>query len=312
MRIFLAGATGAIGRQLVPLLVSDGHDVTGATRSPTKVDALRAAEAEPVVLDALDAAAVRTAVADAKPDVVIHELTALPQRIDPRKMERDFALNDRLRSEGTRYLVDAAQAAGARRIIAQSIAFAYAPGPPGTVHVESDPLLPASEAHKSFRRSAQAMADLERSVLDAGGLVLRYGYFYGPGSAITRTGSMGSDLARRRLPIIGRGSGVWSFVQIEDAAQATVAALSRGAPGAYNIVDDEPASVAEWLPALAESLAAPRPLRVPALLARPLAGRYGVAIMTSAQGASNELAKRELGWQPRHRSWREGFRSALG
>jgi nucleoside-diphosphate-sugar epimerase len=311
MRIFLAGATGAIGRQLVPLLVSDGHDVTGATRSPTKVDALRAAEAEPVVLDALDAPAVRTAVTDARPDAVIHELTALPQRIDPRKMERDFALNDRLRSEGTRYLVDAAQAAGARRIIAQSIAFAYAPGPPGTVHVESDPLLPASAAHKSYRRSAQALADLERTVLDAGGLVLRYGYFYGPGTAIARAGSMGRDLARRRLPIVGHGSGVWSFVEIEDAAEATVAALSRGAPGAYNVVDDEPAAVAEWLPALADALHAPRPLRVPALLARPLAGSYGVAIMTGAQGASNELAKHELGWQPRYASWRDGFRSAL-
>jgi 2-alkyl-3-oxoalkanoate reductase len=312
MRIFLAGATGAIGRQLVPLLVADGHDVVGATRTPAKVEALRAAGAEPVLLDALDAAAVRTAVADAHPDVVIHELTALPQRIDPRKMERDFALNDRLRSEGTRYLVDAAQAAGAKRIIAQSIAFAYAPGPPGTVHVESDPLLPASEAHKSYRRSAQAMADLERTVLDAGGLVLRYGYFYGPGTAVTRSGSIGSDVARRRLPIVGRGSGVWSFVHIEDAAEATVAALSQRAPAAYNVVDDEPAAVADWLPALAESLGAPRPLRVPALLARPLAGSYGVNIMTSAQGASNELAKRELGWQPRHPSWREGFRSALG
>jgi nucleoside-diphosphate-sugar epimerase len=312
MRIFLAGATGAIGRELVPLLVAGGNDVTGATRSPAKVEALRAAGAAPVVVDALDRAAVRAAVADARPDLVIHELTALPQRIDPRKMERDFALNDRLRSEGTRYLVEAAQAAGAKRIIAQSIAFGYAPGPPGTVHVESDPLLPASEAHKSYRRSAQAMADLERAVLDAGGLVLRYGYFYGPGTSISRSGSMGSDVARRRLPIVGRGSGVWSFVHIEDAARATVAALSRGEAGAYNIVDDEPAAVADWLPALAESLHARRPLRMPALLARPLAGSYGVAIMTSAQGASNELAKRELGWQPRHPSWREGFRSALG
>jgi nucleoside-diphosphate-sugar epimerase len=312
MRIFLAGATGAIGRQLVPLLVADGHDVVGATRSPGKVERLRAAGAEPVLLDALDAAAVRTAVADSRPDAVIHELTALPQRIDPRKMERDFALNDRLRSEGTRYLVDAAQAAGAKRIIAQSIAFAYAPGPQGTVHVESDPLLPASEAQKSYRRSAQAMADLEHSVLDAGGLVLRYGYFYGPGTAISPSGSMGIDVARRRLPIVGRGSGVWSFVHIEDAAEATVLALSVGAPRAYNVVDDEPAAVADWLPALADALQAPRPLRVPALLARPLAGSYGVTIMTSSQGASNELAKRELGWQPRHPSWREGFRSALG
>jgi nucleoside-diphosphate-sugar epimerase len=311
MRIFLAGATGAIGRQLVPMLVSEGHEVIGATRSPAKVDALRGAGAEPVLLDALDATAVRTAVADARPDAVIHELTALPQRIDPRKMERDFALNDRLRGEGTRYLVEAAQATGAKRIIAQSIAFAYAPGPPGTVHVESDPLLPVSEAHKSYRRSAQALVDLERTVLGAGGLVLRYGYFYGPGTAIAETGSMGSDLARRRLPVVGRGTGVWSFVHIEDAAEATVAALSRGAPGAYNVVDDEPAAVADWLPALADALHAPRPRRVPALLARPLAGSYGVAIMTSAQGASNELAKRELEWQPRHPSWREGFRSAL-
>jgi nucleoside-diphosphate-sugar epimerase len=311
MRIFLAGATGAIGRQLVPLLVAEGNEVVGATQSPTKVDALRAAGCEPVVLDALDAGAVRAAVADARPEVVIHELTALPQRIDPRKMERDFALNDRLRSEGTRHLVDAAQAAGAKRVIAQSIAFAYAPGPPGTVHAESDPLLAASEAHKSYRRSARAMADLERTVLDAGGLVLRYGYFYGPGTAITRNGSMGRDVARRRLPIIGRGSGVWSFVQIEDAARATVAAVCRGDGGAYNVVDDHPAAVAEWLPALAEALAAPRPRRVPALLARPLAGSYGVAVMTRAQGASNERTKRELGWEPLHPSWREGFRSAL-
>jgi nucleoside-diphosphate-sugar epimerase len=148
-------------------------------------------------------------------------------------------------------------------------------------------------------------------VLGADGLVLRYGYFYGPGTAISRSGSIGGEVARRRLPIVGRGSGVWSFVHIRDAAEATVAALSRGAPGAYNVVDDEPAAVADWLPALAESLGAARPLRVPALLARPLAGSYGVTIMTSAQGASNELAKRELGWQPRHPSWRDGFRSAM-
>jgi len=312
MRIFLAGATGVIGRQLVPLLVAEGHDVVGTTRSPAKLDALRAAGAEPVVLDALDAGATRAAVDDARPDVVIHELTALPQRIDPRKIERDFVLNDRLRSEGTRYLVEAARAAGARRIIAQSIAFAYAPGPPGTVRVESDPLLATDEAPKSFRRSTRALADLERSVLDARGLVLRYGYFYGGGSAIARTGSMGADIARRRVPIVGRGSGVWSFVHVADAAEATLAALSRGQSGTYNIVDDEPAAVSEWLPALADALGAPRPRRVPTLVARLVAGSYGVAAMTRAQGASNERAKRELGWQPRHPSWREGFRDGLG
>jgi nucleoside-diphosphate-sugar epimerase len=221
-------------------------------------------------------------------------------------------LNDRLRSEGTAILVAAAQAAGATRITAQSIAFSYAPGPPGRVHREEDPLLLGVDAPKSYRRSARSVIDLERVVLDAAGIVLRYGYFYGPGSAISRTGSMGEDVARRRLPIVGRGGGVWSFVHVDDAARATVAALTAGRPGVYNIVDDDPAPVSQWLPALADALGAPRPLRVPALIARIVAGSYGVASMTRAQGASNELARRELGWTPEHPSWRKGFRSALG
>ncbi|HSZ04524.1 MAG TPA: NAD(P)-dependent oxidoreductase [Solirubrobacteraceae bacterium] len=309
MRVFLAGATGVIGRRLVPMLLADGHQVTGMTRSREKLEQLRASGAEPVLADALDAAAVHDAVAQARPEAVIHQLTALPSRIDPRKIERDFALNDRLRDEGTRILVGAAQAAGATRILAQSIAFSYAPGPPGAVHREQDPLL--KDPPKSFKRSAEAMQALERTVLGAGGMVLRYGYFYGPGSAMSRSGSIGQDLARRRLPIVGRGQGVWSLIHVDDAARATVAALTRGQSGPYNIVDDEPAAVAQWLPALADVLGAPRPLRVPVMIARPLAGAYGVASMTRAQGASNELAKRELGWQPEYPSWREGFRTAL-
>jgi nucleoside-diphosphate-sugar epimerase len=309
MRVFLAGATGVIGRRLLPMLLAEGHHVTGMTRTPEKLEALRAQGAEGILADALDEAAVRDAVKAARPDAVIHQLTSLPARIDPRKIERDFALNDRLRSEGTRHLVSAAQAAGAGRIVAQSIAFVYDRGAPGTVHREPDPLL--AHPAKSFARTLQAIKDLEATVLGAEGVVLRYGYFYGPGSAISRRGSIGQDIARRRMPIVGGGAGVWSFIHVDDAARATVAALTRGASGAYNVVDDEPAPVSEWLPALAEALGAPRPFPVPALIARLAAGGYGVGIMTQAQGASNELAGRELGWMPEHPSWREGFRSAL-
>lgn len=312
MRVFLAGATGAIGRRLMPLLLADGHDVTGMTRSPDRVEQLRAIGAEAVVADAFDADGLRDAIVQARPDAVIHQLTSIPQRIDPRKAERDFVTNDRLRTEGTSNLVGAAQAAGASRIIAQSVAFFYAPGPPGTVHVESDPLLSEAQAVKPARRSAMALVALERTVLDAGGTVLRYGYFYGPGSAIAGAGAMGREAARGRLPIVGSGTGVWSFIHVDDAAAATVAALDAGKAGAFNVVDDEPARVSEWVPALASAVGGRKPIRVPALLARPLAGSYGIALMTKAQGASNALAKRELDWSPRHASWREGFQTALG
>jgi nucleoside-diphosphate-sugar epimerase len=311
MRVFLAGATGVIGRRLVPLLIADGHQVIGMIRSSDRAQALSATGAQPAVADALDAAAVLQAVREARPDAVIHQLTSLPRRINPRKIKRDFLLNDRLRSEGTRNLVRAAQDVRARRIVAQSIAFAYAPGPVGTVHREQDPLL-AEQAPPSFRRSAQAIADLEGAVLAADGVVLRYGYFYGIGSSISAGGSIGAEVARRRVPIVGSGDGVWSFIHIDDAARATVAALGSGKPGPYNIVDDDPARVSEWLPALADALGAPRPRRVPVFLARLAAGSYAVASMTQAQGASNALAKAELGFTPGLSSWREGFRSALG
>jgi 2-alkyl-3-oxoalkanoate reductase len=310
MRVFLAGATGAIGQPLVRMLIAEGHQVTAMTRSPAKADALRAVGADAVVADALDPAAVASAVSDARPDAVINQLTAIPGRLDPRKIERDFALTDRLRTEGTRILIEAAQAAGAERMIAQSIVLVYAPGPPGTVHTESDPV--DVNPHKSYRRTGGALVELERQVLGAGGQVLRYGYFYGPSSSISRTGSIGGDVSRRRLPIVGGGTGVWSFIHVEDAARATVATLANKTSGAYNIVDDEPAAVAEWIPALAHALGAPRPLRVPALLARPLAGGYGIESMTRSQGACNALAKRELRWQPSFPSWREGFRRGLG
>ena len=310
MRVFLAGATGVIGRPLLQLLLAEGHHVTGMSRSPEKAEGLRAAGAEPVVADALDPEAVMSAVREARPDAVIHQLTAIPARLDPRRIERDFALTNRLRTEGTKNLVAAAQRAGAARILAQSVAFAYAPGPAGTIHGEDDPL--NMNPPTQFKGSAEALAALERTVLGAGGLVLRYGYFYGPRSAISRTGSMGVDVLRRRLPIIGKGQGVWSLVHVEDGARATVSALTRGDCGAYNIVDDEPAAVSEWLPALAEALGAKRPYRVPAFVAQHLAGDYAVAAMTRAQGASNERAKTELGWIPQHPSWRAGFRNALG
>jgi nucleoside-diphosphate-sugar epimerase len=309
MRVFLAGATGVIGRRLAPLLRAQGHHVTGMTRSPQRAQALRAMDVEPVIADAMDADAVAAALEEARPDAVIHQLTSLPPRIDPRRMDRDFELNDRLRSEGTRILVQAARATGATRMLAQSVAFAYAPGPPGTLHREQDPLL--TDAPWPFARSANAIADLERAILGAGGVVLRYGYFYGPGSAIARDGSIGEDVSRRRMPIVGRGTGVWSFIHVDDAARATVAALERAPTGAYNVVDDDPAPVAQWLPALASAVGAPRPLRIPAFIARLVAGSYGASVMTEAQGASNELIKRELGWTPEYPSWREGFRTAL-
>ena len=261
MKVLIAGATGVIGRRLVPQLLGAAHEVTAMVRSDDAALAAQAAGARHVRADALDAEATMRAVAQAAPEVVIHQLTSLPRRIDPRRIQRDFVLNDRLRSEGTRNLVAAAKASGARRVVAQSIAFMYAPGPAGTLHVESDPLISDEQAPSSFRRSARAVRELESAVLAADGVVLRYGYFYGPGSAIARDGSVGEDVARRRMPVVGRGTGVWSFIHIDDAAAATVAALDRGRPGAYNVVDDEPARVSEWLPALAAALGAPKPRR---------------------------------------------------
>jgi nucleoside-diphosphate-sugar epimerase len=317
MRVFLAGATGVLGRRLTPLLIGAGHQVTGMTRTPARAEALRAAGAEPVVCDALDAAAVELAVRAAQPEAVVHQLTALPTRINPRRMARDLALNDRLRDEGTRHLVAAARAAGARRMVAQSIAFAYAPRPDGSpkpsqLHDEGDPLF--LDAPEPWRRSVHAVDALERAVTGAAelaGVVLRYGYFYGPGTSYARDGSLAEQVRRRQFPIGGDGRAVWSFVHVDDAARATLTALEGESAGTFNIVDDDPAPVAEWLPALAAALRARPPRRLPLVLVRLIAGRQAVLLMSGTGGASNERARRELRWHPQIPSWREGFRTAL-
>lgn len=314
MRIFIAGATGALGRRLVPLLVASGHDVIGTTRSVAKAPGLQAAGAEPVVLDVLDAAAVVSAVADAGPEVVVHQATALAGRLsDVRHPDRAFELTNRLRTEGTDHLLAAARAAGARRFVAQSYAgwpYAREGGPVKTEEARLDPHPPAD-----VRQTLAAIRHLEGAVAGADGLeglVLRYGGFYGPGTSIAPDGEQVAAVRRRRFPIVGGGAGVWSLVHIDDAATATGAAVERGAPGLYNIVDDEPARVAEWLPALAAAIGAPPPRRVPAWVGRLLAGEQVVTMMTESRGASNAKAKRELGWRPRHASWRDGFAEAVG
>jgi 2-alkyl-3-oxoalkanoate reductase len=307
LRIFLAGATGALGRHLVPMLVERGHHVTGTTRS--RVDELRALGAEPVVLDPFDARAVRDAVFAARPDVVVHQLTALAGLGMGRNFDRAFALTNRLRTEGTDNLIAAARAAGARRLVWQSYAgwpYAREGGP---VKTEDDPLDPEPPA--DARASLAAIRHLEAAVMgarDMEGFVLRYGGFYGPGTSIDADGEHSELVRKRRFPIGGDGSGVWSFVHIVDAAEATVAAIEGGRPGIYNVVDDDPAPVTEWLPALAEQVGGPPPRRLPAWLVRFAAGPQSLSLMTRARGAANAKARRELGWRPAH-SWRQGFAS---
>jgi nucleoside-diphosphate-sugar epimerase len=309
-RVFVAGATGAVGTLLVPLLVEAGHSVTGMTRSPDKAETVRAAGAEAVVADALDRETVVEAVRKAKPEVVVHELTALGAKFDTRRFDKLFEVTNRLRTEATDHLLEAARTAGARRFVAQSFAGWPYERTGGPVKTEEDPLDP--HPPESMRRTLDAIRRLEAAVLGAEGLdgiVLRYGPFYGPGTGL---GAALDDVRRRRFPIVGKGTGVWSFVHVEDAARATVAAIEGGAPGVYNIVDDEPAAVSEWLPVLAEGIGAKPPRRVPAFVARLVAGEAGVSMMTQARGASNAKAKREFGWQPKYPSWRQGFRQGLG
>ena len=310
MRIFIGGATGAIGRPLVRRLVAAGHEVTGTTRSPGRADVLRAEGAEAVVVDALDRHALVQAVVAARPEAVVHQLTQIPADLNPRKLAEQFAATNRLRSEGTRNLVDAARAAGAQRVVAQSIAFSYRFD--GELKTEDDPLM-GDEGPADYRAVAHAVAELERTVLDAGGLVLRYGWFYGPGTGYAASdGAIAATVRKRGFPIVGDGGGVYSFVHVEDAAAATVCAVERGDPGVYNVVDHDPAPVREWLPAYAEAIGAKPPRRVPALAARIAAGSWMTTAATKMRGASNEKARRELGWQPEHPSWRTGFRDAAG
>ena len=310
MRVFVAGATGAVGRPLVTKLVTAGHEVTGMTRSESKTEDVRRAGARAVVADVFDVDALGAAMEEARPEVIVHELTALPDRIDFRKADT-YAATNRVRTEGTRNLIDAARTAGARRIVCQSIAFAYRMDGEG-LKTENDPLL--SEAAGAFGSGVSALREMEAMVLGADGLdglVLRYGFFYGPGTYYAADGTSTDDVRRRRLPIVGRGSGVFSFIHVDDAADATVAAVERGAPGVYNVTDDEPAPMREWVPVFAEAAGAKPPRRVPVWLARFVAGKDVSNFALELRGASNEKAKRELGWEPAHPSWRPGFAESL-
>ncbi|HEY3010399.1 MAG TPA: NAD(P)-dependent oxidoreductase [Micromonosporaceae bacterium] len=314
MRIFVAGATGALGNRLVPMLVSRGHEVVGTTRHATKADEVRALGAEPAVLDALDRDRVLTAVADAKPDVVVHELTALSGSPNYRKFDAYFATTNRLRTEGLDNLLAAARSIGARRFVAQSFTGWPNERSGGPVKTEADPLDPdPTPATRETLAAVRHVDSTMASARDIEGVSLRYGAFYGPGNALGKGGIVLEMIRKRQLPVVGGGTGVWSFVHIDDAAEATVKAIEgAGTLGLYNIVDDEPAPVREWLPYLAQTIGAKPPLRLPAWVARLMIGAAGVAAMTSVRGSSNAKARRELAWAPRYATWRDGFRTGLG
>ena len=303
MRVFIAGASGAIGRPLVAQLVEAGHEVVGMTR--TNADVLRALGAEPVVADAFDAEAVHAAVEAAGPDVVVNQLTDLSRPLNPRRYDDWLAGTNRLRREATRNLADAAAGAGASKFISQSVAFAYRFDP--GVKTEDSPCIGAAAGDMGT-----SLDELERITLAAaGGIVLRYGFFYGPGTAYDRGGQQIEMIRKRQMPIIGDGSGAFPFIHVDDAAAATVCAIERGAPGIYNVTDDEPAPGCEWIPYVADVVGAKQPRRIPAWVARLVAGRMS-GFATSLQPVSNAKAKQELGWQPRYSSWRQGFRAELG
>jgi 2-alkyl-3-oxoalkanoate reductase len=311
MRVFVAGATGAVGSRLVPLLASAGHSVVGLTRTPAKADAIGRAGAEAAVADALNRAAIVAAVASAKPDVIVHAMTSLGAANDLRRFDQAFAVTNRLRTEGLNNLLAAAKQAGTQRIVAQSFCgwpYAREGGP---VKSEDDPLDPTPP--RELRQAFEAIRYLERLTTTSSGIdgiVLRYGAFYGPGTGLF-DGPMIEQLRRRRVPLIGDANGWWSFLHVDDAAAATAIAVERGAPGIYNIADDEPAPVREWLPTLASMLGARPPWRIPKWLARIAAGEHIVAMMTEARAGSNAKAKRDLGWRPKHASWRQGFAEVL-
>jgi 2-alkyl-3-oxoalkanoate reductase len=303
MRVFVAGASGAIGARLVPQLIERGHEVIGTSRSPGNSERVQTLGAEPITLDLLDPRAVREAVLETKPDAIVHQATALADVQFSKNLDRTFAQTNRLRREGTDALLAAARAAGVDRFVAQSFAnFRYA-REGGPVKTEDDPL--DAVPVPTMRETSEAMTYLDRAVTDAGGIALRYGSFYGaPNDGLLE------PVRKRQFPIVGNGGGVSSFIHLDDAAAATVLALAHDGPAIYNIVDDEPASVREWLPVLAGALGAKPPRHFPVWLARLFAGQAGVMLGTEARGASNAKAKRELGWTPRYPSWRQGFAQA--
>jgi 2-alkyl-3-oxoalkanoate reductase len=303
MRVFVAGASGVIGTRLIPRLTDLGHEVVGTFRSPASAERVRALGAEPVTLDVLDARAVREAVLQAAPDAIVHQATALADVRFSRRLDRSFAQTNRLRTEGTDALLDAAREAGVQRFVAQSYASLRYAREGGPVKTEDDRLDPTPVP--TTRETNAAMRHLDEAVTDAGGIALRYGGFYGAAND-----GLVEPVRKRQLPIVGDGGGVSSFVHLDDAAVATVLALERGETGIYNIVDDDPAPVREWLPVLSEALGAKPPRRVPVWAARVVAGDAAVMLGTEARGASNAKARRELGWELRYPSWREGFMAA--
>ena len=309
--MFVAGATGAIGRQLVPRLVAAGHETYGMTRTKSKSQLLTKMGAVPLVADALRSDEVAEAVAQSEPEVIVHELTAIGTT-NLRHFDRDFAMTNRLRTEGTDYLLSAAHAVGVRRFVAQGISGYGAYARTGNaVKNEEDPIEP--DPVRAMRETHAAIHHLEEAVLGAQwteGIVLRYGVFYGPGTSLAAGREQFELVRRRKFPLVGNGAGVWSFIHVADAAEATVAAVERGSRGVYNIVDDDPAPVSEWLPALADTLGAKKPMRVPRFVGRLAAGEVGVMMMTEVRGASNAKAKRELEWSPKHSTWRQGFAAA--
>jgi nucleoside-diphosphate-sugar epimerase len=306
MRVFVAGATGAVGRRLIPQLIEAGHDVTATTRSEAKLDLLRKLGAQPALVDGLDAAAVGQAVAHAAPDAIVHQMTALSGPSDVRRFDRTFAVTNELRTVGTDNLLAAARAAGVRRFVAQSYTGWPNERTGGPVKTEDDPLDP--NPPKQQRQTLAGIRHVERAVSEAplDGVALRYGTFYGPGAS----DALVELLRKRRMPIVGDGGAVWSMVHIDDAASAAVAALERGR-GIYNVVDDDPATAAEVLTTLAEIVGAKPPRHLPVWLARLAAGEVGVSILTQIRGSSNAKAKRDLGWAPKWSSWRDGFRHGL-
>lgn len=311
MNIFIAGATGAIGHPLVERLLNDGHNITAITRSPESAGELRAQGMTALVVDVFDREKLMKAVVEAQPEVVIHQLTSIPVNLDVRKMAEEFVQTNRLRTEGTRNLMDAAVKAGARQFIAQSYGAMYSPDGEGLA-TEDQPLhLDAPDAFSSIVEAIDALENIVLNTPGITGTVLRYGHFYGSGTGYTSEIGVVSAVRQRQMPIVGGGNAVFSFIHVEDAAAATVLAVNHGKAGIFNIVDDVPSPLHEWLPFYANLLDAPSPMRLPKWIGRLAAGRFVVYLMTEMRGASNAKAKQQLGWQPRYASWRDGFRVEL-
>jgi nucleoside-diphosphate-sugar epimerase len=311
MRIFLAGGSGAVGKRLIPMLAAAGHQVTATTRLARKTSDLKLLGTErPVVMDGLNRGEVLNSVLTARPDVIIHEMTALSSFKNYKDIDHELAVTNRLRTEGTEHLLEAARQAGVTKFIAQSYSGWPNARTGSKIKTEEDPLDP--NPPKKMARTLEAIKRQEELVTSANGLILRYGSFYGPGTSISRDGDVVQILRQGKLPLIGNGHGVWSFLHIDDAARATKLAMELDAKGIYNIVDDEPAEVRVWLPELADAVGTKPPKWIPAWLASFSVGETGVSIMTKVRGSSNEKAKRELGWHPQFASWRDGFRRGLG